>query len=523
MCGITFIFNKSSCIYPYVISHRGPDDHVRVSSKYGILLFDRLSINDIDGGKQPFELNDSYFMCNGEIYNHEELKQQFSIHTVTKSDCEVVHGMLASSSTIPYETTFSSIDGVFACVYTNRDDVIVARDPIGVRPLFMAICNNTGDVMGFCSEAKGLNVELSNVTIRQFPPGCYWSMNTNTICSYKALSLPLMITDNNTNNNVPNYDMYMIRQLLTDAVRKRFMTDRSMGFFLSGGLDSSIVAAIGASISSKPIVTYSIGIKGGNSPDLNAAKIVAEHLGARHIVFEFDPMIASNCVEHVIYHLESYDCTTVRASVPMFLLSRYISIHTNDVVIMSGEGADELFGGYLYFHHAPNTQEFHQETIRLLTDVHQYDVLRADRCTAAHGLELRVPFFDKKLVEYVTNMDPSKKLPVNGIEKHILRQAFSDLLPTEIINRQKNGMSDAVGYSWVDHLKEIASSQIQQMNSKVFNDNKPLTDEEQWYRLLHDKLFNINDNTVISNTGVWRPKWTNVTDPSARQLDVFTS
>lgn len=525
MCGITFIFSKYARANVLLdgLTHRGPDAHTELQTSVGRFLFDRLSINGIHDGGQPFNENETAIICNGEIYNHKELAKFLNVEPQTGSDCEILYLMLKDRF-FHLEDVFRMLDAEFACVFQGPDqEIVVARDPLGVRPLFIAHADK--HIVGFSSEAKGLT-EIPEVTrIKQFPPGCYWSSKSpETFENYNALTLfktsvvdPKPAVDEHVEN---------VRNLLVEAVRKRVqMTDRSVAFFLSGGLDSSIIAAIGASLSpsDKPITTYSIGVGGGDSPDLNAARIVANHLGAKHVIVEIDPVLASERVEEVIRQLESYDCTTVRASVPMYLLSEYISKNTDDVVILSGEGADELFGGYLYFHDAPTNDAFQKETIRLLREIHQYDGLRADRCTAAHGLELRVPFLDKALVEYVTTrICPELKHPRTngGVEKAILRRAFTHLLPDEIVNRQKNGMSDAVGYSWVDFLRSIATEKVVVQDSNEYLVNPPLTKEELWYREVFESAYH---DRVTSHTGIWRPRWApeGLTDPSARLLNCF--
>jgi asparagine synthase (glutamine-hydrolysing) len=286
-------------------------------------------------------------------------------------------------------------------------------------------------------------------------------------------------------------------------------TERPVGFFLSGGLDSSLIASIASDLSDTPIKTFSIGFEGQDSPDLKAARVVANYIQSDHTEITFSLQEGLDAIKDVIWHLETFDTTTIRASVPMFLLSKYISENTDIKVVLSGEGADELFGGYLYFHNAPNVTKFALETNRLVLDVHLFDVLRADRCTAAHGIELRVPFFDPDFIEYVMDgFQPSLKR--TKLEKMILRQAFDGFLPNEILYRQKNGMSDAVGYGWVDGIKEYCKSRWFQRT------------EEKYYK----KIFNSHFGTFMENLTpyMWLPKWSgNITDPSARQLSVFSS
>lgn len=523
MCGITFVFSEyvqKNKGFLSSISHRGPDSHCQLPTDAGLFAFDRLAVNDLTpGGNQPFDNGDGVLICNGEIYNHSELEKQFQLPVRSKSDCECLLWLLCHrEADLNYESIFRLLDAEFACVFydSQRGEVIAARDPLGVRPLYIAYdCNKK--VVGFSSEAKGLASIPEATRFKQFPPGRYWSSkDPNTFVPYRALTLPNY--DNVVSTWTFDTHVNAIRSYLIDAVEKRACkSDRPVAYFLSGGLDSSVIAAIGASMSTKPITTYSIGIRGADSPDLAHARIMADHIGADHKEVLIDPNEALGYVRRVICKLETYDCTTVRASVPMYILSEYISHHSEHKVLLSGEGADELFGGYLYFHNAPTGEAFHNETIRLLKNIHQFDGLRADRCTAAHGLELRVPFLDHLLVEYVTTaISPSLKHPAkNGyVEKKLLREAFKHMLPEAIVSRQKNGMSDAVGYSWVDRLKLAAAP----TGCVKYEVNPPLTPEERWYREIFHEYYNDWD---CSHTSIWRPRWTTETDPSARKLSVF--
>ena len=483
------------------------------------MVFDRLAINDgSDKGRQPFCIQNTWSMCNGEIYNHRMLKQVHDIITEGKSDCEVVHHMLLQNKMTNLNQCFRELDGDFAFVFVSDDHVIVARDPMGVRPLYVA-WNEHRDVIGFASEAKAFD-QAHEVT--HFPPGHYWC--NNMLVSYQPLPLESPIQLFETDRTIVTNK---IRILLYESIFKRIQnTDRSIGFLLSGGLDSSIIASVAAKIfHPNKIDTYSIGTSDKDSPDLMAAQQVADHIGSNHHVIRFSPSQLMERVETVVKAIESYDCTTVRASVPMYLLSETISKTTNHKVILSGEGADELFGGYLYLHNAPDATLFQEETVRLCRDVHTHDVLRADRCTAAHGLELRVPFFDKSFVEYVLSIDPSLKFPGTaankGVEKMILREAFQDHLPDHIVYRQKNGMSDAVGYEWVDHVRTWCDRHSDSFSVNPDCLNAPITREESYYRTLYESAYGHLNLRSIEH--VWRPRWTDETDPSARKLSHFKS
>lgn len=310
----------------------------------------------------------------------------------------------------------------------------------------------------------------------------------------------------------------MVRSLLTEAVSRRVKnTDREVGFLLSGGLDSSLVVAIATTMCKGPIKTFSIGQ--ADSPDVLAARRVAEALGTDHheVIFDFDEGV--RVIPEVIRSLESYDTTTIRASTPMWILCKWIKENTSCRVLLSGEGSDEIFGGYKYFKGAPSADAFQAETIRRLRFLHQFDVLRADRCAAAHGLEMRVPFLDRDFVDGVIRLDESVKMTT--LEKQVLRDAFTSVLPPEILKRPKDAFSDAVGYGWVDHLRDHGERTI---SEQVFEHtvirsgdyNPPTSNEEAWYRQVFWNMFGHDKDHLINE--IWRPKWTDVIDPSARQL-----
>jgi asparagine synthase (glutamine-hydrolysing) len=390
------------------------------------------------------------------------------------------------------------IEGEFAMCYSDGTSVQAARDPFGVRPLFMT---KVGDTLALASEAKALVHFGSRIEI--FPPGHVYDSVTDQFTPYYS------------------YDLN-VKRALTEAVRTRVSnTDKELGFLLSGGLDSSLVVALANGVLGKQIRTFSVGIE--DSPDVLAARVVSKHFNTNHTEFRFDVDEGLENLENVIWSLESYDTTTVRASVPMWLLARYISQKTDCTVILSGEGSDELFGGYLYFHYAPDTESFTAENARRLRLIHLFDGLRADRCMSAHGLELRVPFLDVNVVDAGMTMNQELKRPKDGVEKWYLRHLFEGSLPHEILWRQKNGMSDAVGYAWVKAVKEhaekvVTDSDFEMIKAKAGAHNVPLTKEEALYRKIFWKLFGYEQDHLISE--IWRPKWTDVTDPSATQLNV---
>lgn len=488
MCGIWILINKKSKIsyQPELLQHRGPDD----TKKYEIdnleFCFYRLSINDTsDDGSQPFITNKNVVVCNGQIYNHHTISGKVK----SKSDCEK---LLPLFSTYGFIEGVKYIDGVFALANYDRStkNLYVARDPVGIRPLFYG---RYKDSILFSSEMKGIPSEY---TCHIFPPGHVYDYLSDSFHCYFPLYW-------NTNDILEPYN---IKSLLIEAVTKRVTnTDRQVGFFLSGGLDSSLVASIANKILGK-ITTFSIGTD-RDSPDLVYARKVAEYLDTKHYEILFDPEEAFTMIPEIIKAIETSDITTIRASTPMYILSKWIKKHTNIKVLLSGEGSDEIFGGYLYFHKAPTPIEFHNETVRLVQKLHQYDVLRADRCTAAHGLELRVPFLDLNLLNMVMSLGTNYKVPINKIEKYTIRHLFSkdEWLPDEVLWRQKNAFSDAVGYNWVDYLREKV---------KTLN-----TNEEEYYKSIFDKYYKDRSHNIPE---IWRPKWTDELDPSARKLKEFT-
>ena len=465
--------------------------------------FTRLAINDTsDGGMQPFVKSDRMLVCNGEIYNHEEFENG---KEVSKSDCECLLGLI---DRVGVHSTCNMVRGVFAFAWTDGERLIAARDPIGVRPLFYT---RTGkDSIMMASEAKAINDKV-NI----FPPGHFYdSYLDDFVCYHNLYWDRVIISDEEVAKNA-------IRNSFVESVARRIKnTDREVGFLLSGGLDSSLVAAVAIKLGLTNIKTFSIGQK--DSPDVLAARKVADFLKTNHHEVLFDFEEGTNVIPDVIRSIESYDTTTVRASTPMWLLCRWISQKTNCKVILSGEGSDELFGGYLYFKGAPSEDAFQTETIRRVRLLHQFDVLRADRCAAAHGLEIRVPFLDRDFVDTVVQTHP--KLKMTTEEKKILRDAFEGYLPPEILHRRKDAFSDAVGYGWVGFVKSkvdtmFSASLIKVITAQAEGYNVPKTLEEAWYRhLFCGKYRGYNDHLISE---IWRPKWTNVSDPSARQLKFF--
>jgi asparagine synthase (glutamine-hydrolysing) len=499
MCGILCIFGaRCKCLPTGTLNHRGPDMTANKQIGKCEMFFDRLAINDTsESGMQPFTDGDSMLMCNGEIYNHGMIEHPF---TASTSDCECLLYLVKKFGIIE---TSRMIRGEFAICYSDGEKVMASRDPFGVRPLFYTYYDNDNKSIAFASEMKALSHFDTKIHI--FPPGHAYDSSTDKFTCYYPYE-------------------WNIKEALMEAVRIRVENaQRPLGFLLSGGLDSSLVVAIAKKYISSTIKTFSVGID--DSPDVLAARKMAAFLGSDHTEFRFNVEDGIRHLEDVIWSLESYDTTTVRASVPMWLLSQFISKNSDCKVILSGEGSDELFGGYLYFHYAPDVEAFEAENTRRLRLIHQFDGLRADRCIAAHGLELRVPFLDVNVVHSGMVMDQRKKMPIDGIEKHYLRKSFEGFIPDEILWRQKNGMSDAVGYEWVKRVKSYADSVItdeefETIKSSSKGHNVPLTKEEALYRKIFWKHFGTDKDHLISE--IWRPKWTDQTDPSATQLNVFT-
>lgn len=522
MCGITVYVRKNGeqkFQKQSRIQYRGPDSHrmdtgVLHDGYHYCMIFDRLSIVGVEKGFQPIRFRKNKLVCNGEIYNYKELP-----HVQNRSDCYSIKQTFMSfiekryAPIEAFRLTVKQLDGVFAIVMVYEHYMFVARDPIGVRPLFYTTQDigilNHNNVFEFCSEQKGTTRGIP------FPPG-HWGYIRFDIPN-PTLNLAQYTTP--LNQLIPvRSSLEKIRGMLIESVKKRLMSERPIMYLLSGGLDSSIIAAIGASLSETPINTCSIGVEG--SPDLIAAKKMAEHIGSNHHTIKMNSDVDEDTLDLLIDHLETYDTTTIRASMPMFMLSKFISEKTDCKVILSGEGADELFGGYLYFHYAPTPDAFQKESIRLIENLYQTDVLRSDRSTAAHGLEIRVPFLDREFVKYIVSIIPEDKMPINGKpEKFILREAFKDMLPEEIYSRQKEAFSDGVGTTWVTNLKKFADEYVKIHNVdsiRKLRHNTPLTNEEVMYRHMYHELYNSEYNI----NEIWRPKWTDITDPSATQLDV---
>jgi asparagine synthase (glutamine-hydrolysing) len=554
MCGIFALLRKISkttgLTYDKVyaefvkINHRGPDHHVLVDVynnndddtmiTYG---FHRLSINGLDEiSNQPlFHPVDERIVviCNGEIYNYKDLIKLLGIDNYySHSDCEIIVHLYEKYG---IEQTVNLLDGVFSFVLVDFREKIpkmfAARDPIGIRPMFIGEDPESKSLIGLASEMKSLH-ELCP-TINPFLPGHYMVIDcvsmTGQYHRYFDFTQSFGVRFSTAKSVTPNVTS-TTNQLLTDSVEKRLlMSDRPVGLFISGGFDSSAVASIASRISDHELHSFAIGVEGFDAPDLEYARQVANFLGTKHHEVKYNIEDGIKALRDVIWHLESYDVTTIRASTPMYLLSKYIRENTDITVILTGEGPDESHGGYLYFSYAPSLEEFQAETERRTSQHYMYDVLRSDRTTSAWGLEVRVPYLDKRFLNYSINLDPKIKHPKhnNDIEKFVLRKSFDTpddpYLPNEILWRPKEAFSDGVGYSWKDRIIEYAdeniSDQLFEQREQLYPINTPPTKEAFMYRQIFEEFFPGRASLIKS---IWMPKWVgeDVVDPSATVLDV---
>lgn len=525
------------------IINRGPDNSqlIQITNNLSqdlIFGFHRLSINDLtDGGNQPMKLHDCYLICNGEIYNYKELRDKFEFDYQSNSDCEIILHMYKKFG---IEETLKNLDGYFAFLLYdfNLNVLYAARDPFGVRPLFISSdCNNN---IFFSSEIKAVNVLCNKIDI--FPPGTFWSNNSrNEFHKYYHYDYPIDnccfdVTNNSKSINIEfNQDIILknIRDLFTNAVSKRLMSDRPIGCLLSGGLDSSLVSSLVAREFKKnkkgTINTFSIGMPG--STDLHYAKKVADYIGSVHHHIELSPQQFLDAIPEVIYHIESYDTTTVRASVGNYLVAKYIKENTDCTVIYNGDGSDEQ-SGYLYLRNAPSPEDFQLECIKLLKEIHMFDVLRSDRSISSNwSLESRTPFLDQKFVQYYMSIDPRLKMyNKDRIEKYLLRKAFEDehLLPPEVLWRPKEAFSDGCSSkenSWHNVIQNYVDSKISdeelEQAKNIYTHNTPVLKESLYYRNIFEKHYKNNAHLIKH---FWMPKWCgNQSDPSARVLNIYTN
>lgn len=519
MCGILAIIGKGKDeelvrTLSKRMSHRGPDESdLHITEKGHILSHERLSIIDLHSGKQPIRGTKTADMVhNGEIYNHQELRDTILKHHTfrTKSDSEVIVHLYEEFG---YDFC-DKLDGDFAFVVIDGDDFIAGRDPMGVKPLYYGL-DERGRIY-FSSEMKPIADQCK--TFSTFPPGHYYTPKTGFVKYYHP-------EYEDYTKATQELDLALIRETLTEATRKRLMSDVPIGVLLSGGLDSSLTSAIASRLlaeSGKKLHSFSIGLD-EKAPDAAAARKVAAFLGTEHHEVHFTIEQGIEILDKLIWHLETYDVTSVRASTPMYFLSKAIT-DLGIKVVLSGEGADEIFGGYLYFRNAPSTEEFQKETIERVQKLFTADLLRADKSTMAHGLEARVPFLDKAFLDMAMTIKGEEKQPktYQGKEKYILRKAFdtpdNPYLPDEVLWRQKEQFSDGVGYNWIDQLIEYCATKVtdQQLEtaSERFVYNTPTTKEAYFYRDIFHKYY--PQVSAAQTVRKWIPKWQENQDPSGR-------
>ena len=519
-----------------LMRHRGPDWSGIYADDHAILVHERLAIVDIEHGAQPLLSKDESMVLavNGEIYNHKELKAQLGDKYTykTNSDCEIILALYQE-----YGTEFlDMLSGIFAFVLYDKtkNTYLIGRDHMGIIPLYTG--HDAAGNFYVASEMKSLMPVCKSVAV--FKPGYYQYGNTEPVHYYQRDWREFSAVEANLASKEE------IKEALEAAVKRQLMSDVPYGVLLSGGLDSSVISAITQLFAKKRIEddsetdawwpqlhSFAVGLK--NAPDLIAAQKVADAIGTIHHEINFTFQEGLDAIKDVIYHLETYDVTTIRAATPMYLMARKIKA-MGIKMVLSGEGADELFGGYLYFHKAPNAQAFHEELVRKLDKLYLYDCLRANKSMAAWGLEARVPFLDKEFMDVAMRTNPEAKMSKDGrIEKHILREAFEDMLPAEVTWRQKEQFSDGVGYSWIDGLKENAAKQITDKDMENarfrFPYNTPDTKEGYFYRCFFEEFFPLPSaaETVPGGKSVacstpealaWDASLQNVIDPSGRAV-----
>lgn len=548
MCGIVCVFDtkqKSDAIRPQIlemskkIRHRGPDWSGIYQNDNVIFSHERLAIVDPTSGKQPLFTKDKKvaLAVNGEIYNHQELRKEFPDYDfLTQSDCEVILALYRRDG----KNFLEKLNGIFAfALYDEENDAyLIGRDHMGIIPLYMG-WDKSGNFY-VASELKALEGVCNK--IEEFLPGHFlYSKDGQELQQWYKRDWEDYdnVKDNPT-------DISAIRKGLEEAVHRQLMSDVPYGVLLSGGLDSSIIAAITAKFARQRIESgdtqeawyprlhsFAVGLEG--SPDLAAAQKAADYIGSVHHEIKYTVQEGLDAIKDVIYHLETYDVTTVRASTPMYLLARVIK-SMGIKMVLSGEGSDELFGGYLYFHKAPSAQAFHEETVRKLGKLHLYDCLRANKSLMAWGIEGRVPFLDKEFMDIAMTINPKDKMTTpERMEKWVLRKAFEDILPESIAWRQKEQFSDGVGYSWIDTLKQVAEDEVSDemmANAKYrFPINTPMSKEEYRYRTIFEELFPSDSAascvpsvpSVACSTPValeWDEAFKKMNDPSGRAVKV---
>ncbi len=519
------------------VRHRGPDWSGVHATDKAILAHERLAIVDPASGRQPLLSPDGQLVlaANGEIYNHRELRQRYKDTYAfrTASDCEVILPLYREKGA----AFLDDLNGIFAfAIYDSEADrYLIARDHMGIIPLYIGWDQH--GTFYVASELKALEGTCTKIEL--FPPGHYLSSEEDGFQKWYARDWQSYeaVKENST-------DIDELRQALEDAVHRQLMSDVPYGVLLSGGLDSSITSAVAKRFAAKRVESddadeawwpqlhsFSVGLEG--SPDLAAARKVADHIGTVHHEIKFTIQEGLDAIRDVIYHLETYDITTVRASTPMYLMARVIK-SMGIKMVLSGEGADELFGGYLYFHKAPSPKDFHEETVRKLDKLHMYDCLRANKSLAAWGIEGRVPFLDKEFMDVAMRLNPSDKMITQGrMEKWVLRKAFEEYLPESVAWRQKEQFSDGVGYSWIDTLKEVVAREVtdEQLENARFRFplQTPTSKEEYYYRSIFESHFPSDaaalsvpqEPSVACSTKIaleWDEAFRNMNDPSGRAV-----
>lgn len=546
MCGIVCAFDlkeSTEVLRPQIlemskkIRHRGPDWSGVYSDEKTIMAHERLAIVDPVSGKQPLYSKDKKLIlaANGEIYNHQKLRKQFegNYEFQTKSDCEVILALYQKKG-VDFIDELNGIFG-FALYDVEKDAYFIARDHMGIIPLYIGWDGN--GTFYVASELKALEGKCTKIEL--FPPGHYmYSKDTEMVQWYKRDWTDFESVKNNETN------VEELKNALEKAIHHQLMSDVPYGVLLSGGLDSSITSAIASKYAQKRIESgdkqaawwprlhsFSVGLEG--SPDLAAAKKVADHIGTVHHEVKFTIQEGLDAIRDVIYNIETYDITTIRSATPMYLMARVIK-SMGIKMVLSGEGSDEIFGGYLYFHKAPNEKEFHEETVRKLEKLHLYDCLRANKALAAWGIEGRVPFLDKEFIDVAMRINPKDKMITpERMEKWVIRKAFEDELPQSVAWRQKEQFSDGVGYGWIDALKEIVDKEIsddQLENAKYrFPIQTPTTKEEYYYRTIFAEHFPSDtaarcvpqEASVACSTQTaleWDESFKNMNEPSGRAI-----
>ena len=532
MCGIFFYNDVEYTIedlnyYLEKLNNRGPDNKKILNIENNILGFTRLCINDLsENGDQPFYKNGIYLICNGEIYNFKDLIKENEFTMESSSDCEVIIDMYLKYN---IKHTCEQLDGVFAFVLidTNQNKIFSARDRFGVRPSFIG--KTEKNEIFIASELKSISDLCCHV--EQFKPGTYIELNKDCYhqINYQSYYNFVYTIIDNDENFIKN----KIRELLTLAVKKRVIgtTERPIGCLLSGGLDSSLIAAlVNTHFKKGELNTFSIGLKG--STDLHYAKICADYLGTKHYQIELTEEDFLNSIEEVIYNIGSFDTTTIRASTGNYLISKYIKENTDIIVVTNGDGSEEIFGSYRYAAIIKDKEDFFEDNLRLLKEIHYYDVLRSDRSISNNGLEARTPFLDKDFVNYVMTINPKwKQFGFNGrLEKQILRDSFKEtkILPEEILYRPKEAFSDGISSnerSWFTVLQEYIDLKVSDdefiNNKDKFTHCTPRTKEEYYYRKIFDKYYSKHSNTIPH---FWMPNtkyYPDLVDPSARVLNCY--